>query len=129
MRKGFTLIELMLVVIIIGILAGVVAPRLAGRAEKAKQEVALSAVKASIPAAIDLYELDVGSYPQSLESLVTAPSDAEGWDGPYFKKVPQDPWGRDYQYSYPSQHGQDYDVASTGRDGILGSEDDIISWE
>ncbi|MBU1122201.1 MAG: type II secretion system major pseudopilin GspG [Candidatus Omnitrophota bacterium] len=129
MKKGFTLIELMLVVIIIGILAGVVAPRLAGRAEKAKQEVARAAVTASLPAAIDLYELDVGSYPQSLDDLATQPSDAQSWDGPYLKKAARDPWGRDYHYSYPSEHGGDFDVASEGRDGILGSEDDIVSWE
>ncbi|UCD15545.1 MAG: type II secretion system major pseudopilin GspG [Candidatus Omnitrophota bacterium] len=129
MKKSFTLIELMIVVIIIGVLAGIVAPRLVGRAEKAKQEVARSAVSATIPAALDLYDLDVGSYPENLEDLVNQPSGAENWDGPYLKKIPKDPWDRDYHYDYPGEHGQDYDLASSGRDGILGSEDDIVSWE
>jgi general secretion pathway protein G len=128
-KKGFTLIELMLVVIIIGILASLVAPRLVGRAEKAKKKVAKAAVEANIPAALDLYELDVGEYPQRLEELIQPPSGIEDWDGPYLKKMPSDPWGRPYQYKYPGEHNNDYDLASSGRDGILGSDDDITNWE
>lgn len=129
MRKSFTLIELMLVVIIIGILASLVAPRLAGRAEKAKRKVAKAAVEATLPAALDLYEMDVGQYPSKLEDLLASPSGASSWDGPYLKKMPLDPWGKPYDYKLQGGHAKDYDLSSSGRDGILGNEDDINNWE
>jgi general secretion pathway protein G len=129
MKKAFTLIELMLVVIIIGLLASAVVPRLAGRAERARRITAKADVEANISSALDLYEIDVGEYPKSLQDLLTNSSGVSNWNGPYLKKMPKDPWGRDYHYKYPGEHNTDYDLASAGKDGILGSEDDITNWQ
>ena len=128
MKKSFTLLELMLVAIIILVLAGLALPRLAGKAEKVRKAAAKVDIEANIPSALDLYEMDVGEYPKSLQDLVQDPGE-ENWDGPYLKKVPQDPWKKEYHYKYPSDHGIDYDLASKGRDGVLGSEDDVTNWE
>ncbi len=131
---GFTLVEIMLVVIIIGVLAAMVVPRFAGRTEQAKIARAKSDI-AAIGLALDLYELDVGSYPSSLPELTVKDppsglSDAAKaqWHGPYLKKgVPRDSWGREYQYARESQHSQDYDLYSLGHDGQPGN-DDITNW-
>ncbi len=128
-KKSFTLIELMLVVIIIGILASLVIPRLAGRAERARRIAAKADVQANIPSALDLYEMDVGEYPQRLEDLITPPAGVENWNGPYLRKLPKDPWGRNYYYKYPGEHNTDYDLASLGKDGVLDTEDDVTNWE
>jgi general secretion pathway protein G len=128
MRKAFTLIELMLVVIIIGVLASLVVPRLAGRAEKARRVAAKADVAANIPSALDLYEMDMGEYPPRLEDLIQSPG-SENWDGPYLKKLPKDPWGAEYYYKYPGDHALDYDLASKGKDRTLGTEDDVTNWE
>jgi general secretion pathway protein G len=130
---GFTLIEIMLVVIIIGVLAAMVVPRLVGRTEQAKIARARSDI-AAIGLALDLYELDIGRYPESLDELVAkdAPSSVgQGtrWNGPYLKKgLPKDPWGRPYEYQRESQHHQDYDLSSLGTDGKPGT-DDVTNWE
>lgn len=131
-QQAFTLVELMLVVIIIGVLAAMVVPRLAGRTEQAKIARAKSDL-ASIGLALDLYELDMGEYPKDLQSLITQPAGGSGesrWNGPYLKKgLPDDPWGRHYEYKVPPEHGHDYDLSSLGADGQKGTDDDVTNWK
>ena len=129
-NAGFTLVELMLVIIIIATLAAMVVPRLAGRTEQAKTARAKADI-ASIGLALDLYELDTGQYPTGLEELLRreAPEGETRWNGPYLKKgLPKDPWSRDYKYKYPSEHNQDYDLWCLGPDGQAGN-DDVTNWD
>jgi len=129
MKKAFTLIELMLVVIIIGILSAMVVPRLAGRSEQARIQAAKTDINSSIPLALDLYEMDMGNYPESLDYLRIRPSGSDSWRGPYLKKKPMDPWNKPYLYKAPGEHNQDgYDLYSSGKDGQPGSADDIVNW-
>jgi general secretion pathway protein G len=129
-KRGFTLIEIMLVVIILGVLAAMVVPRLTGRSDEARRSVAKTDIESNLALAIDLYEVDMGSYPDSLDDLLKAPSSAVGWKGPYLKKVPLDPWGRAYVYKHPGTHNTDtYDLYSLGKDGQEGGSDDITNWK
>ncbi|MBL7071966.1 MAG: type II secretion system major pseudopilin GspG [Candidatus Omnitrophica bacterium] len=130
-RKGFTLIELMLVVIILGILVAMVVPRLVGRGEQARMQAAKADIQSNIALALDLYELDNGKYPDRLDDLLKNPgeSKAANWNGPYLKRKPMDPWGRKYSYKSPGSHAGDYDLYSFGSDGVEGGEDDITNWE
>ena len=127
-KKGFTLVELMLVVIIISILVAMVAPRLAGRSEQAKVAAARADIEANLSSALDLYEIDNGSYPDKLDDLITKPASAPNWKGPYLKKKPMDPWGTPYVYKYPGTHG-DYDLLSYGKSGAEGGGNDIANWD
>ncbi len=132
-QKGFTLIELMLVVIIIGALTAMVMPRLAGRTEQAKISAAQADVTANIATALKLYELDNGRYPSGedggLQALFTKPGNASNWNGPYLEKKPTDPWGHEYMYKSPGSHRTyDYDLYSLGHDGVE-SEDDVKNWD
>ena len=135
MRRGFTLIELMLVIVIIGALAAMVVPRLAGRSEEARAGAARADMKGNLSLALRLYEVDNGRYPtteQGLEALMTkptAPPAPENWRGPYIEQEPLDPWRRPYGYAYPGSHPpRDYDLYSLGADGKE-SEDDVTSWQ
>nr|MBU1327773.1 type II secretion system major pseudopilin GspG [Candidatus Omnitrophota bacterium] len=131
-KKGFTLIELMLVVIIIGVLVSMVVPRLVGRSEEARVAASKADINANISVAFDLYELDNGKYPtteEGLRVLLTKPASAVKWKGPYLKKEPIDPWGRKYLYRSPGDHVSDYDLYSYGPDGIEGGGDDVTNWE
>lgn len=132
--RGFTLIEMIVVVIILGLLAGLVAPRLFSRVGQSKQVAARAQIEL-LGAALDQYSLDTGSYPPStvgLDALVRNPN-VSGWNGPYLKKeaVPVDPWGNPYSYKCcPGDHGE-YDLWSEGADGKPGGEGenaDIASW-
>ena len=131
--RGFTLLELLVVMVIIGLLAGYVGPKLFGQIGKSEVKVAKAQIDA-LQKALDQYRLDCGHYPRSeqgLAALVTRPADEPHWAGPYLAKaVPLDPWGHDYQYRQPGQHG-DYDLLSYGRDGQPGGEGenaDLVSW-
>lgn len=131
---GFTLLELLVVLVILGLLVGYVAPRYFSQVGKSEVKVARAQVKA-LEDALDQYRLDMGFYPtteQGLSALNEAPAGESRWQGPYLRKaVPNDPWGRAYQYESPGQHGE-YDIWSYGRDGQAGGsgEDaDSTSWQ
>ena len=131
--RGFTLLELLVVMVIIGLLAGYVGPKFFGQIGKSEVKAARAQIDA-LQKSLDQYRLDVGRYPgteQGLAVLVTKPADEPKWGGPYLSKaVPKDPWGNDYQYRSPGEHGE-YDLLSYGRDGRPGGEGedaDLGSW-
>ena len=134
-RRGFTLIELMLVVIIISALVAMVAPRLAGRSEEARRGVAEADIKGNLSLALRLYEVDNGRYPSTEQGLAalmakpTSPPTPKNWKGPYIEQEPLDPWKHPYAYAYPGSHPpRDYDLSSTGPDGVP-SKDDVMNWD
>jgi len=129
-NRGFTLIEIMLVVIILGVLAAMVVPKLTGRSDEARRSVAKTDIESNLALAIDLYEVDTGAYPTELGDLLLQPGDVSGWKGPYLKKAPKDPWGREYEYRCPGSHNvNSYDLSSKGKDGSEGNDDDITNWQ
>ena len=131
-RSGFTLVELMLVVIIISVLIAMVVPRMSGRSEQARIAVAKADVDLNIATALKLYELDNGVFPtteEGLDALLTAPASATNWKSPYLEKKILDPWGKPYQYRCPGTHRTyDYDLYSLGKDGVE-SQDDVVNWQ
>ena len=127
--RAFTLVELMLVVTIIGILAGLVLPGLAKRSDEARVTKTIADVMGGISTALNLYEVDSGAFPKSLQDLVQEPADAKNWHGPYLKSLPVDPWGNPYVYYNPGKHNpSSFDVLSVGRDGKEGTDDDKGNW-
>jgi general secretion pathway protein G len=128
--KGFTLVEIMLVVAIIGILAALVIPRIAGKSEQARVTAAQTDIKSGIGTALGEFEVDNGFYPASLQDLLQRPRNAKNWHGPYLDSLPIDPWGNAYLYSYPGKHNSTgFDLWSAGPDGKSGDQDDIGNWQ
>jgi general secretion pathway protein G len=121
-NRGFTLLELLVVIVIIGLLAGYVAPRYFSQVGKSEIQVARAQIE-SLEKALDQYRLDMRRYPsaeEGLDALVAKPANAQTWSGPYLKKaVPNDPWGRPYVYRTPGQKSE-FELVSYGRDGKPG---------
>jgi general secretion pathway protein G len=132
-QRGFTLLELLVVMVIIGLLAAYVAPRYFSQVGRSEVRSAQAQI-ASLRSALDTYRLDMGAYPsteQGLAALTTRPANAPRWNGPYLQKAaPPDPWGKPYQYRSPGEHGE-FDLLSFGKDGQPGGSGDaadITSW-
>ena len=133
-HSGFTLMELLVVLAILGLLMGLVGPQVLNQLSGAKVKTAAIQIK-DLEQALEMYKLDVGRFPttdQGLSALVDKPSNASGWNGPYLKsKVPQDPWKSDYHYKYPGEHG-DLDIFTYGQDGTPGGDGediDVGNWD
>lgn len=130
---GFTLVEILMVVLIIAAISAMVVPRLVGRSDQAKISVARSDIDAHLATALKLYELDNGHFPpsgQGLDALISKPLTSpipSNWNGPYIEKNPIDPWGRPYMYESPGKHRPDYDLYSRGKDENS-EQDDITNW-
>jgi len=131
-QQGFSLMELLIVMVILGMLAGIVGPTLWGKLAGAKKDSAATQIK-NLEVALDSYRLDMFKYPRNLEDLVKSESDDPKWQGPYMRKgIPKDPWGREYQYRKPGREGRDYDLFSFGADGQEGGEGDdadVVNWQ
>ncbi|MGH8294986.1 MAG: type II secretion system major pseudopilin GspG [Steroidobacteraceae bacterium] len=133
--RGFTLIEIMVVVIIIGLLAAIIVPGVISKVDEAKVAKAKSDIQ-SLETALTEYRLDNSSYPtndEGLQALVKQPNDPSvtNWHGPYVQRLSKDPWGRPYQYAYPGTHGMAYDLYTLGADGQPGGDGpnaDIGNW-
>lgn len=134
-RKAFTLMELLLVVIIIGVLAAIMLPSFSGRSEEARITRARTEIESTLGLALDMFEADIGSYPsiaQGLDALIRKPEGTDNWRGPYIKKSNrfEDPWRNEYNYQFPGQRNTfGYDLISPGPDGQLGTDDDISNFD
>jgi len=132
MQQGFSLMELLIVMVILGMLAAIVGPALLDRLGGAQRTTAATQIK-NIEVALDAYRLDMFKYPNSLDDLVKNTSNNPKWQKPYLRKgLPKDPWGNPYQYRRPGQEGRDYDLYSFGADGQQGGVDDnadVVNWQ
>jgi len=132
-RMGFTLVEMLVVMVILALLAALVGPRIFPKLGKGRQSAAKAQIEL-LGQALDHYRLDVGRLPTTQEGLkaLMANPGVEKWDGPYLRKdLPNDPWGKPYQYQSPGTHGE-YDLFSYGRDGSPGGDgedEDVVSWK
>ena len=131
-QRGFTFLEIILVVAIIGILAGLVGPRIVGKSKSAKMGAAKAEI-ASLSTSLMNYEINVGDFPstsQGLRALLQRPSDVDERDWQkVIDRMPKDPWGEEYMYAYPSTNGMDFDLSSKGPDRQEGTDDDISNWD
>jgi len=131
--SAFTLVELLLVLVILGILAGIALPKFSGTSQRSRIVAAQTQVSA-FKTALDAYDVDMGGYPRGkngLVDLLQRPRDAQNWHGPYLQSdcIPKDPWNFDYIYECPGRHNPDsFDILSVGPDGRSGTEDDICNW-
>jgi len=130
--RGFTLLEILVVLAIIGLIAAIAAPQVFKSLGGAKSDSARVQIE-SLSTAIDLYRLEVGKLPPDLDALIEKPSGEDRWNGPYLRKtsVPKDPWGNPFQYRAPGEHS-DFDLYSLGADGAEGGEGesrDVTNWE
>jgi general secretion pathway protein G len=130
-QRGFTLVELLLVLMILALIGGLVLPGIIGKAEGAKVKAAASQVS-RLSMAVESYYLDTGTTPDALQQLVENSGNDKGWNGPYAKpSILKDPWGKEYEYVFPGEHGE-FDIFSLGADGQPGGDGnnaDINSWE
>ena len=134
-EQAFTLVELLLVLVILGILAAIVVPKISGRTEQAREAAARTQIS-SFGSALDAFEVDNGYYPKGkngLVDLIQPPRDAQNWRGPYLKSetgIPLDPWQHPYFYECPGKHNvSSYDLYSAGPDGREGGDDDVTNWQ
>ncbi len=131
-QQGFSLMELLIVMVILGMLAAIVGPALWGKLSGAQRDTAATQIS-NIEVALDSYRLDMFKFPASLDELAKNTSNNPKWQGPYLKKgLPKDPWGNDYQYRKPGQEGRDYDIYAFGADGQqggVGDDADVVNWQ
>ena len=129
-QQGFTLVEIMVVIIIIGLMGAIVGPSVFSRVQQAKETRVIQDIRA-IESALKMYRLDNFNYPaqsEGLNALVTAPSSARNWRGPYLESIPQDPWNQQYRYAFPGVNGKQVEVFTYGRDNTSGGAGEDADW-
>ena len=130
--RAFTLVEMLLVLVILAVLAAIVIPKFAGRGQQARESAAKMDIS-NFSGALDAFEVDNGYYPQGsagLNALVEQPNNLPSWKGPYLNRIPLDPWGHPYIYTYPGKNNpKHFDLQSAGNDGQAGTDDDITNFD